>query len=276
MSDYIQAILLALIQALTEFLPISSSAHLILAPHILGDDVSSLTFDVGLHVGTLAATLIYFWRDWASILLAGYEDVRAHGARIARWQPQARLGLWIAAATVPVVIAGLLFDSLIEEHLRRAWVAGIVLIGFGLLLGLADQAAERLSGVDKVTPTAALFIGFAQVASLVPGVSRSGVTITAGRSIGLDRETAARFSFLLSAPAILGAATLELFAAMTGDEMVSWGPLAAGALTSGVAGWFVIHWLLRYVSTHSLLPFVLYRIGLGVVVLLVAGVGAVF
>jgi undecaprenyl-diphosphatase len=271
-DDYARAVVLGLIQALTESLPISSSGHLVLAPQLLGGSTNALTFDVGLHVGTLFATLAYFWRDWATIVTSGVRDIAAHGARVARWSSPGRLGAYIALGTVPAIVVGGLLDEAIETYLREAWLVALMLVGFGLLLAWADRLPEQRTGLDAVTPGHALLIGVAQAFALMPGVSRSGVTMTAARSLGFDRPLAARFSFLLSAPAVLGAATLKLAEAATGDEAVDWGPMAAGAIVSGVAGAAVIHWLLRYVQTHTLRPFVIYRIAVGILVLVVAAV----
>ena len=270
MNDYLRAVILGLVQALSEFLPISSSGHLVLAGHLLGERTNSLTFDVGLHVGTLVAVFAYFWREWTEMAVHGARDVLRHGLRLTRWDWHSRLLLWIAVGTLPAVIAGFLFDSFIEEHLRQAWLIALLLIGVSVLIELGDRLPVRRVLLEHVGGRDALLIGLAQTAALVPGVSRSGVTITAARTLGFDRSTAARFSFLLSAPAVLGAATLKLSAAATGDEAVSWGPMIVGALVSGVAGAAVIHWLLRYLQGHRMRVFVWYRIVLGIVVLTVA------
>ncbi|HRC62356.1 MAG TPA: undecaprenyl-diphosphatase UppP [Dehalococcoidia bacterium] len=272
MDDYLRAAVLGLVQALTEFLPISSSGHLVLAGHILGERANSLTFDVGLHVGTLIAVLAYFWREWVAIVFGGLRDILRHGPRIDRWQPHSRLGLWIVLGTLPAVVLGALFDNAIEEHLRQAWLVASLLIVFALVLEVADRAAARRHDLEAVGPANALAIGLAQAVALVPGVSRSGATISAARGLGFDRAVAARFSFLLSAPAVLGAATLKLTDAVRGTEDVSWGPMALGALVSAVAGAAVIHWLLGYLQSHGLRPFVWYRLAAGVAVLAVAAV----
>lgn len=274
MDDYLRAVALGLVQALTEFLPISSSGHLVLAGHVLGERANSLTFDVGLHVGTLVAVLAYFWRDWLSIVGGGLRDIARHGPRVDRWQPHSRLGLWIVLGTLPAVIAGALFDNAIEEHLRQAWLVGVLLIVFALVLELADRVPARRARLDEVGPSHALAIGLAQTVALVPGVSRSGATISAARGLGFDRAVAARFSFLLSAPAVLGAATLKLADAASGNEDVAWGPMALGAVVSAGAGAMVIHWLLGYLQSHGMRPFVWYRLAAGAVVLAVAAAGS--
>ena len=272
MDDYLRAVILGLIQALTEFLPISSSGHLLLVGHLLGERANALTFDVGLHVGTLVAVLAYFWRDWAEMARHGVRDAAHHRARVDRWDWHSRLLLWIAVGTLPAVAVGLLFDSAIEDHLRQAWLVGVLLITFALVIEAADRMPGRRGRLDEVGPRDALLVGLAQAIALVPGVSRSGATIAAARGLGFDRAIAARVSFLLSAPAVLGAATLKLSEAVTGNEPLDWGPMSVGAIVSGLAGAAVIHWLLRFLQMHGMRAFVWYRIGLGVIVLIIAGV----
>ncbi|MEZ4553895.1 MAG: undecaprenyl-diphosphatase UppP [Dehalococcoidia bacterium] len=274
MDDYLRAVALGLVQALTEFLPVSSSGHLVLAGQIFGDRTHSLTFDVGLHVGTLLAVLAYFWRDWVAIVADGLRDITRHQARIGRWGSHSRLGLWIVLGTLPAVVAGLLFDAAIEEHLRQAWLVGTLLIVFALVIEVADRVPMRRGNLEDVGARSALVIGVAQAVALVPGVSRSGATISAARGLGFDRTVAARFSFLLSAPAVLGAATLKLSEAATGTEDVRWGPMLLGAVVSAGAGAAVIHWLLGYLQVHGMRPFVWYRLLVGAAVLAIAAAGA--
>ncbi len=275
MHDYLHAILLGVIQALTEFLPVSSSGHLVLAPSLLGGGASSLTFDVGLHVGTLSATVIYFWREFWDIATALLRAIARHGANLSRWDWQARLGLWIVLGTIPAVITGALLNSFIEEHVRQPWLVGAFMLGFGLLLGLADRAASRRTGEEHVGASDAVLIGVAQAIALLPGVSRAGITITAARFLGFDRVTATRFSFLLSVPAIAGAAVLTITKAVLHHEPLDPGVMLAGAITSAVLGAIVIHFLLRYLSTHSLRPFVVYRVVLGLLVIALSLTGRI-
>ena len=273
MDDYARAAVLGLVQALTEFLPISSSAHLALAPRVMGERSESLTFDVALHLGTLTAVLAYFWRDYAQIAYASFVELRRHGPRVARWHGPSRLGVYLAAATVPAVVIGGLFNDVFEDEARAPWLIGVLLIVFGVVLWVADRRPGTLTRLASITLPHALVVGSAQALALVPGVSRSGATLTAGRLMGFDRETAARFSFLLSGPVVLAAATYRLGEAVTGEERLDWGPLIVGIVVSAVAGMAVIRWLLGYLRGHSVGPFVWYRVALGVAVLVAAALG---
>jgi undecaprenyl-diphosphatase len=266
-DDYLRALLLGAVQALTEFFPVSSSGHLILAPHVVGDEASSLTFDVGLHVGTAVAVVGYFWRDWLRIVYEAVRDLTVHGRHVGRWTPRAQLGIWLALASVPAAVAGYLLDATIEENLREPWIVGVMLIAFGLVIWALDSWGGALGRLEQMTGGRALIVGVAQAVALVPGVSRSGVTIAAARGLGFDRDSAARFSFLLSAPVVLGAGGLKLAEAVSGDEAVEWGPLVAGAVVAGVLGVFVIRGLLAFLASHTLRAFVWYRIALGLAVL---------
>ena len=270
-----RAVVLGLVQAATEFLPISSSGHLVLAPELIGDDISSLTFDVALHLGTMVAVIAFFWRDWLRIIGSGLSDIVRHGVRVERWEPYSLLGLWIVLGTIPAVVVGLLFKDAIEEHLREPWLVGTMLIGFGVLMGALDRWGGTVGKLLDVTPGRAVVIGVAQAMALVPGVSRAGVTITAARGLGFDRPSAARFSFLLSAPAVLGAGVLQFSEALGSEETLSWGPLMLGAFVSAVAGALVIRWLLAFLQSGTLWPFVWYRIALGLVVLGATAVGVI-
>jgi undecaprenyl-diphosphatase len=264
-----QVIVLALVQGLTEFLPISSSAHLALAPWLLGWKDQGLAFDIALHFGTLLAVLVYFFRDWAQIVAAGFG---------LRWGSDTELGsnprlLWfLAAASAPVGVTGLLLKDYAENSLRNPVVIGIMLIAVGILMALGEQRGRLKRRIDSIRFQDALWIGLAQALAVVPGTSRSGITITAGLFRDLDREAAARFSFLLSTPAIAGAALLALL------DLQARGGIAAeermafllGIALSALTGCAAIAFLLRYLRTRSLRPFVLYRIIFGIMVLALA------
>lgn len=272
-DDYLRAVVLGLVQAVTEFLPVSSSGHLILAPEVIGDEVSSLTFDVGLHIGTTVAVLTYFWRDWVIILTSGLRDLLTRGLSLHRWSGPGLLGIWIVLGTIPAVIVGGLFETQIEDRLREPWLVGVMLIGVGLVIWWADSVGRRDAGLDAVGPRHSLLVGLAQASALIPGVSRSGATIATARALGMERPAAARFSFLLSAPVVVGAATLQLFDATGSEETVQWGPMVLGAVVSAVAGWLVIGWFLHALGHISLRGFVWYRIVLGTLVLGLAATG---
>ncbi|MEQ8858442.1 MAG: undecaprenyl-diphosphate phosphatase [Pseudomonadales bacterium] len=253
--DYLQIIILALIQGITEFLPISSSAHLILPAQLLGWEDQGLAFDIAVHVGSLGAVLLYFRRDLtgmvsggAAALLRGERDERASEL------------LKIVAATLPVVVCGFLARDWVETGLRNLLVIAATTIAFGLLLGYADtRHGERI----RVTWNDALVIGTLQVLALVPGTSRSGITITAALLLGLSRVSAARFSFLLSIPTIAGAGLLAALSLLEGDEPVQWGVLASGAVLSGVAAYSCISAFIALVERTGMLPYVIYRLALG-------------
>jgi undecaprenyl-diphosphatase len=264
-----QAIVLAIIQAFTEFLPISSQAHLWFVPYLFGWKDPGLTFDVALHAGTLVAVLIYFFRDWVQII--------AHGIGIsAGSDPELkrnRMLLWpLALASVPAGIAGLLFDKQAETNWRSPYLIAGMLIGVGILMWIAERRAGGSKSMDRVSWGDGLIIGVSQALALVPGTSRSGITITTGLFRGLTRETAARFSFLLSTPIIAGAALKKLWdihkeGGIPADMKM---PFAVGTLISGVVGAVVIAVFMRYLRRNSLMPFVYYRIIFGIIVVALA------
>ncbi len=266
MGDYTSAIILGAIQALSEFLPVSSSGHLLLTERLLGGDTASPTFDVGLHVGTLLAVLIYFRADWLAFARGLRADLTDHGSNVRRWSGDTQLLVAIGLGTIPAVIAGFLLNSTIETYLRSPIIVGVNLIAFGLLLGWADGLAGT-RGLGSMTYAAAVLVGIAQAVALMPGVSRSGATMTAARALSFERDAAARFSFLLSAPVVFAAAVLELGDALVSSEPLAWGPMLVGAATAGVVGWLVIAGLLAFLRTRTLRVFVWYRIALGSVVI---------
>lgn len=272
MDDYLRAALLGLIQALTEFLPVSSSGHLVIAAELLGDEVNALTFDVGLHLGTTAAVLAYFARDWALIAVSASRDLRAHGIRLARWRWRSRLGLLLAIGSLPAVAVGAVLQLTVEDGLRDPLVVGLALIAGAAAMWALDAYGESRGGLRGINGRRAFVIGVAQAAALVPGVSRSAATISAARGFHITRYAAARFSFLLSAPIVIGASGVLLLEALRGAEEVAWGPMLLGATVAAVAGMFVIRGLLRFVRRRSLRVFVWYRLALGAAVL--AGVWA--
>lgn len=271
----LEALLLGIVQGLTEFLPISSSGHLIIVPwlqdytFLLDHPSFNKTFDVALHAGTLVAAIAYFRRE-VVVLIRGF--LAAVSRRSIATTDQ-RLAVAIAIGTVPAVIAGGLFADLFEEHLGEPWMIGIQLIFFGWLLLLADRLPQR-KALEGATVRDGLYIGLAQVLALAPGTSRSGITITAGRWLGLDRDAAARFSFLLLIPIVAGATVFKAASAIH-DGLPSGvaGPMIVGTIAAAVSGYLAIAFLLRIVRTASYRPFVYYRYVAGTAILLIIATG---
>jgi undecaprenyl-diphosphatase len=256
--DISQTLVLALLQGLTEFLPISSSAHLILPAQLLGWVDQGLAFDVAVHVGTLAAVALYFRRDLYTMAFAWFASVAGKGA-----SQDGRLAWHIILATIPTVIAGLLFNSLVEEHLRSTAVIAITTVLFGVVLFLGDRYGSADRTMDSLLLRDVLIIGCAQILALIPGTSRSGITITAGLALGLTRVAAARFSFLLSVPIILAAGSYKTVELVQADGPVDWLALSIGVLVAFISAYLCIGWFLKVLDRVGLLPFVIYRLMLG-------------
>ncbi len=269
-----QAVLLAVVQALTEFLPISSTAHLILFPWLAGWPEPGLAFDVALHAGTLLAVVLFFLRTWVELLLCGLGMHYPRFASATDVRQNRRMFWYLMAGTVPGAAAGILFEHVIEEHLRRPIPIGIALVAVGLLMWWAESTARLDREIEHTSLRDSMVIGTAQALALFPGVSRSGITIVAGLWRGMKRETAARFSFLLSAPIIAGAAAKELPKLLrlhrAGGMDLPLPTLALGIAASAVVGYVVIAFFLRYLQTRTLKIFIVYRIVFGIVVLLLA------
>lgn len=271
-EDYMplyQAIVLAVVQALTEFLPISSTAHLYLTSWLLGWNPQALEFDIGLHIGTLVAVLVYFCRDWIQIIAQGFGMTRGSDPKLR----QNRGMLWLLAlGTVPVGVFGLLLEHYAETTWRNPFVMSAMLIGVGVILWIADRTTRGKRDLADVNLKDAMSVGMAQALAIVPGTSRSGITITMALFRGIDRESAARFSFLLSTPAIGAAAVLAVHdliksGGIGGDMMA---PFLVGIAVSAIVGWLVIAWFLRFLRHGSLRFFVYYRIIFGIIVLALA------
>jgi undecaprenyl-diphosphatase len=259
--DFVQAIVLAIVQGLSEFLPISSSGHLILIPHFFGWSDQGLAFDVAVHIGTLLALLAYFRRQLGTMATAWIDSVfRQQHTR------DSRLAWQILVATVPVGLAGLLFADYIEEHFRNPlFVAGTLTL-FGILMYLADRFGRGDKDELSLSWPQAFAIGCAQALALMPGTSRSGITMTAGRALGLSRSGAARFSFLLAIPGIGAAGAYEGLKLVTAPGPVDWQPMAVGVVFAALSGVACIHFLIRFIERIGLLPFTLYRIVLAAVI----------
>jgi undecaprenyl-diphosphatase len=256
----LQAIILGLVQGLGEFLPISSSAHLVLVPWFFGWTDPGLTFDVALHLGTLFAVVLYFWKDWWQLITKGLTDVRS---------VQGRLFWYLVAASVPGGIAGFLLEKKAETIFRTPLLIAIMLIVMGGLLYWADRKSAKMTEITHITFGTSILIGISQALAIIPGVSRSGITMTTGLLLGLTREGAARFSFLLSTPIIFGAAMVKLPHVMADPSVLSV-DFMAGVLVSCLTGVASIGFLLRYVQTKDFLPFVWYRFILGALVIVAA------
>lgn len=274
MEDYLLAAALGIVQALTEFLPISSSGHLAVAGELVGNEVHDLTFDVGLHLGTTAAVLAYFRRDWALIAASAWRDARAHRGALRRWRWRSRLGLLLALGSLPAAAAGAALELAADGGPRSPPVVGVALIAGGALMWAIDARARADRGLRAVDAPRALAVGAAQAVALVPGVSRSAATISAGRALGLDRTAAARFSFLLSAPVTLGAGVVLLREAAQRPGEVAWGPMLLGAVVAALAGLLAIRGLLRFLRRRGLRVFAWYRLALGAAVLAAVQAGA--
>lgn len=266
--SFLEAIVLGLVQGLTEFLPVSSSGHLRVVPALLGWDDPGAAFTAVIQLGTMAAVVIYFWADlWriAGSWLAALSD------RTRRDDPDVRMGWYLIVATVPIGLFGLAFKDQIETGARDLRLIAGTLIVMGLVLLLAERVGSRRKGIEDLTPRDGVAIGLAQSMALVPGVSRSGSTITAGLFLGYDREAAARFSFLLSIPAVVLSGLFQLKDLGAGDGPGPVPTLVATAVSFAV-GYAAIAWLLRYLTSHSTVVFVIYRVALGLLlVALLAG-----
>lgn len=269
--ELLQAIILGIIQGLTEFIPVSSSGHLVLVPAFFGWEDQGLAFDAGLHVGTLAAVLLYFRRDWLRMGFTAVDDLRVNRLAYSAYATDTRLLGYILVGTIPAAIVGLAFDDWIEANLREPWIVAVALAVAGTAMLLADLRSRLTRTSADLRLTDAILIGCAQAVALVPGVSRSGATIAAGLELNMRREDAARFAFLLGTPAFAGAALLTSFD-LGGADDPSFAALGLGIVTAAVVGFAAIHYLLRFLRTRSLVTFVVYRYVLaGLTLALVAG-----
>ncbi len=262
--DFLHIITLALVQGFTEFLPVSSSAHLILVPILAGWEDQGLAFDVSVHVGTLTAILYYFRRELGPMARDWLRSIQKR-----QHTPNSKLAWGVILGTLPVAVVGLLAKDIIEGQLRTPLVIAVTTILFGLLLWWADARGQRQRDEYQITLRDILLIGCAQALALIPGTSRSGITITAGLMLGLTRVGAARFSFLLSIPAILLPGALKTLDLIKDDMPVDWHALYMGALVSGIFAYFTVHLFIRLLDKLGMLPFVIYRLILGAVLLVV-------
>ena len=260
----IQVVVLAIVQGLTEFLPISSSGHLVLVPVFFGWTDQGLAFDVAVHFGSLLAVLLFFRTDIAGLLRGGVQVLGANVASI-----EARMALGIALGTIPAALAGLTLAGWIEANLRSASVVVMTLAGYAILMILADRLGRHNRDIASITIKDAILIGLAQALALIPGTSRSGVTMTAALALGFERQDAARFSFLLAVPVILLATVFSLLRLLGSDETVAWDQLAIGVAISAIVAYLSIEFFMRFVSRIGLMPFAIYRLVLAAVILYV-------
>lgn len=258
----LQVIILAIVQGLTEFLPISSSGHLVLVPIFFGWTDQGLAFDVAVHFGSLIAVMLFFRKDILALLRG---SVQVLGANVAT--TEARMALGIFLGTIPAALAGLMFVDWIEANLRSPAVIVFTLSGYAVLMILADRLGRRNRDISGIRIKDAVLIGVAQALALVPGTSRSGVTITAAMALGFERQDAARFSFLLAVPVILLASVYSLIGLLRTEASVPWGQLAIGVVVSAIVAYLSIEFFMRFVSRIGLLPFAIYRMILAAVIL---------
>jgi undecaprenyl-diphosphatase len=257
--DWMQVWVLALVQGLTEFLPISSAAHLILVPVLTAWEDQGLAFDVATHVGTLAAIVAYFRHEVANVSAAWLRQVSGRGG-----SPESMLAWAVIFGTVPAGLGGLLFGGLIETHLRSPLVIAVATIVFALLLWYADTRRRGTRDEYGIRWRDVVFVGLAQALALIPGTSRSGITMTAALLLGFSRRAAARYSFLLAIPIIALAGAYETLKLLRAPpEAVDWGQLFVGAALAGIAAWLCVHWFLKLIERIGMLPFIVYRLLLG-------------
>ncbi len=268
--DYLQAIILGVVQGLTEFLPISSSAHLSIVGQLVGGEDPGAAFTAISQLGTEAAVLVFFWRDITRII---GRWAQALVGKIPQSDPDVRMGWLVIVGSIPIVVLGYTFQDYIETDLRNLWLTASMLLVFGLVLYAADRVGRTELSLKDLSWKHGIFYGFAQALALIPGVSRSGGTIAAGLFMSYTREAAARYSFLLAIPAVLGSGGYQVAKISEDPVTPAWGPIIVATGIAFVIALAVIAWFLRYISTHTFTPFVLYRIGLALALFALLGTG---
>ena len=266
--SWLEAVILGLVQGLTEFLPVSSSAHLRIVGELTGTADPGAAFTAITQIGTETAVLIFFWKDIVRIVSHWARSLPVVGPakRVASSDPDARMGWMIIVGSLPIGILGLALQDWIDTTFRNLWITVTMLAVFGILLGLADRWGRSRLTLDRMSWRDAVLYGFAQALALIPGVSRSGGTITMGRALGYTREAAARYSFLLAMPAVFASGFYKVYTVVTGGDHVSVGPTLLATLIAFGVGYLVIMWFLKLVSTKSFAPFVWYRLVLAALV----------
>lgn len=270
--DWVQAVVLGVVQGLTEFLPVSSSAHQLIVSRLFFDnDGGGAAFTAVTQLGTEAAVLAYFWRDivrivrqWALSLVG----------RVPRTDPDARMGWWVIIGTIPISVLGVVLKPWITGPVRSLWVTATMLLVFALIIAVADSTATQRKTLDDLDAKDGIRFGLFQACALVPGVSRSGGTIAGGLFMGYRREDAARYSFLLAVPAVIASGLFELLD-LHGGSSDGWSATVIATVISGLVGYAVIAWLMKYISTHDFKPFVFYRIGLAAVLFVLLATGVI-
>lgn len=281
--DLLNAIILGFIQGLTEFLPISSSAHIRIAGEFLGTGADpGARFTAITQIGTELAVILYFWKDITRIVASWAKSL---AGRVPRSDPDARMGWLIIIGSLPIVVLGLLFQDQIETVLRSLWITATMLIAFGILLGVADYVGAKRRRLKDLTVPHGIIFGFAQALALVPGVSRSGGTITAGLFLGYERSAAARYAFLLAIPAVLGSGFYQVYKSIASPCVAGaagcipeiFGPLETlvATVVAFIVGLIVIAFFMSYISKRSFLPFVIYRIVLGIILFILLGTNVI-
>jgi undecaprenyl-diphosphatase len=269
--SWFEAIVLGIVQGLTEFLPISSSAHILIVSRLFGWGDPGAAFTAVSQIGTETAVLIFFRKDIARILRTWFRSLRHTELRSSI---DARMGWYVIVGTIPIAVLGLAFAPLIETAARNLWLVSTVLIVFGLVLGLADRLGSKVKQLEALNVKDGVLFGFGQALALIPGVSRSGATISVGLAMGYSRSAATRYAFLLAIPAVLASGLYE--ATKIGDDPnVQWGQTLLATVIALVIGYLVIAWLIRWVSTRSYMPFVIYRLVLGGVLLVLLATGLI-
>ncbi|GAA3772354.1 undecaprenyl-diphosphate phosphatase [Microbacterium kribbense] len=275
MQHFFEAILLGLVQGLTEFLPVSSSAHLRIVGAFLPDAGDpGAAFTAITQIGTEAAVVVFFWRDIVRIISHWF---RALVGRLPRNDPDAKMGWLIIIGTIPIVVLGLIFQNAIETTLRSLWIVAGTLIVFGVILGIADMIGAQRRKLDDLTVGHGIIYGLAQSLALIPGVSRSGGTITAGLLLGYTREAAARYAFLLAIPAVFGSGLYELYKVIKSPtpEVFSMGETALATVIAFVVGLTVIAFFMKWITRHSFMPFVVYRVAVGTALIVLLSMGVI-
>ncbi len=268
--SWLEAIILGVVQGVTEYLPISSTAHVRIVSAMAGWGDPGAAFTAVTQLGTVTAVLVYFRKDIANITAAW---VRSLFQPEYRGSHDARMGWYVILGTIPVAVLGFAFRHQIKDQARDLRIIAVAMIGVGIVLWIADRVGQRVKDLKRLDVRDGLIYGVAQSAALVPGVSRSGATISAGLFLGYTREAATRYSFLLSIPAVVASGLFEMLD-IGKDSGVAWGPTLVATVIAFFVGYAVIAWLLRYVATHNFLPFVIYRISVGVLILVLLGTGA--